>query len=385
MEAADKQESDLEVFHDDSDCIEIVYAVKKPNGKQVMVARRYPSVAKAAAKEPEGTTAVYHVVNPIDAVELKKHIDSDKGKRCCAQHIEHRRWLVLDFDPTRPSAVCSKDDEKSSALAVAKTVKSHLADVGFCNPTTVDNGNGFHMYYPIDLPNDHESKELIKRFLMALDGQFGTDQVKIDRTVYNAAQLMRLPGSINQKGTNTPERPHRPVMVLETSTQDRILPMAPECYEFLKQIPKHQRKGYVFNPIGQNQVYGRLTVQTIGRTICQIGESAGIKVDSRFVRDDQGQQVSIPIFASSHDLRRSFGERWAARIMPPQLMELMRHESIETTLRFYVGTNAAKTSGILYEAHRKAKAGLHSTDTFTDSDEKRTHPEVENALTRETN
>ena len=35
--------------------------------------------------------------------------------------------------------------------------------------------------------------------------------------------------------------------------------------------------------------------------------------------------------ASAHDLRRAFGERWAARLMPAQLMELMRHETIETT------------------------------------------------------
>jgi len=38
-------------------------------------------------------------------------------------------------------------------------------------------------------------------------------------------------------------------------------------------------------------------------------------------------------YASAHDLRRAFGERWAARIMPAQLKDLMRHESIETTLR----------------------------------------------------
>ena len=32
--------------------------------------------------------------------------------------------------------------------------------------------------------------------------------------------------------------------------------------------------------------------------------------------------------------------RWAARLMAALLMELMRHESIETALRFYVGTDA---------------------------------------------
>lgn len=32
------------------------------------------------------------------------------------------------------------------------------------------------------------------------------------------------------------------------------------------------------------------------------------------------------------------------------LMELMRHESIETTLKFYVGRNAETTAAALYEA-----------------------------------
>ena len=57
------------------------------------------------------------------------------------------------------------------------------------------------------------------------------------------------------------------------------------------------------------------------------------------------------------DLRRSFGERWAARIMPPDLMLLMRHESIETTLRFYVGRSAQRTAKTLWEAHKKAQSG----------------------------
>ena len=36
--------------------------------------------------------------------------------------------------------------------------------------------------------------------------------------------------------------------------------------------------------------------------------------------------------------------------MPAQLMELMRHESIETTLRFYVGTDARATAEAAWAA-----------------------------------
>ena len=57
-------------------------------------------------------------------------------------------------------------------------------------------------------------------------------------------------------------------------------------------------------------------------------------------------------FASAHDLRRSFGARWAPRVMPATLRELMRHDSIETTMRYYVGANAKSTAAALWDAHR---------------------------------
>jgi hypothetical protein len=63
---------------------------------------------------------------------------------------------------------------------------------------------------------------------------------------------------------------------------------------------------------------------------------------------------SIRKTASAHDLRRAFGERWATKLMPAQLMELMRHESIDTTLSYYVGRNAERTAAILWDEDRKA-------------------------------
>ena len=87
--------------------------------------------------------------------------------------------------------------------------------------------------------------------------------------------------------------------------------------------------------------------------ISKIGRAAGVKVH----RDLSSGKVK---HATAHDLRRSFGERWAIRIMPQTLMELMRHESIETTLKFYVGRNAEKTARALYDAvsgHTSGQAG----------------------------
>ncbi len=66
--------------------------------------------------------------------------------------------------------------------------------------------------------------------------------------------------------------------------------------------------------------------------------------------------------ATAHDLRRSFGQRWAALVMPQVLMELMRHESIDTTLKYYVGRNAQRTAKVLREAYEQANRTKKESD-----------------------
>jgi len=68
------------------------------------------------------------------------------------------------------------------------------------------------------------------------------------------------------------------------------------------------------------------------------------------VLDTTKQGKPYTKFASAHDFRRAFGSRWATRVMPAVLQQLMRHESIDTTLRYYVGLDADATSVILYAA-----------------------------------
>ncbi|REK13008.1 MAG: hypothetical protein DWQ37_10305 [Planctomycetota bacterium] len=145
---------------------------------------------------------------------------------------------------------------------------------------------------------------------------------------------------------------------LEKGNQDRLLPMAPEFAEFLAEIPADQRAGYVFNP-GTQRHSTRLSDVTVGRAVSLIGRAAGVKVST----DPASGKVK---YASAHDLRRSFGERWASRVMPQILMELMRHESIETTLKYYVGRNAQTTADVLWAAHEAASntsgnSGINST------------------------
>jgi integrase len=128
-----------------------------------------------------------------------------------------------------------------------------------------------------------------------------------------------------------------------------MLPMAPEFAEFLLETPESKRHGYVFSPKPQREKRSkRLGPGRVTRTVAEFGKKAGIKVQS-------SGKVK---FASAHDLRRSFGQRWASRVMPQVLMELMRHESIDTTMRYYVGRNAQSTAAILWQAHETAKSNI---------------------------
>ncbi len=131
---------------------------------------------------------------------------------------------------------------------------------------------------------------------------------------------------------------------LEKGNQDRCLPMAPEFSELLATVPEAARKGRVFKLVDRDGNPREFAGNWVGRVVSAIGKRAGVKVDVK------GDKVK---YASAHDLRRSFGERWARRIMPVALQELMRHESIDTTLAYYVGRNAQATADVLWEAHEQ--------------------------------
>ncbi len=56
---------------------------------------------------------------------------------------------------------------------------------------------------------------------------------------------------------------------------------------------------------------------------------------------------SVAVWASAHDLRRAFGFRWSRRVSSMVLKELMRHSSVTTTEKYYVGINATETAAML--------------------------------------
>lgn len=133
----------------------------------------------------------------------------------------------------------------------------------------------------------------------------------------------------------------------EKARRFRMLPMAPEFAEMLETVSHGNRFGFVFDPIPFQKIHiGRLRKDYVSKAIAKIGERAEIIV---------GSTPRGPKFASAHDLRRAFGVRWSKRVSAPTLMEMMRHESIETTQEFYIGKNAETAAGDAWKAFRNDK------------------------------
>lgn len=147
----------------------------------------------------------------------------------------------------------------------------------------------------------------------------------------------------------------------EKGRKDRHLPMAPEFAELLQRIPKKERRGYVFKYLETHSMKpkGRIKVYAASKVICEIGSKARAIVGKK--RSGESKH------ASAHDLRRAFGFRWAMRVLPPVLMELMRHESITTTMQYYVGRNAEAAADAVWRSF--GESAHDSTNTFADTTE----------------
>lgn len=126
----------------------------------------------------------------------------------------------------------------------------------------------------------------------------------------------------------------------EKGNRDRLLPMAPDFAEFLEATPENERRGRVFkfhDGRGKPVEYERYHVC---KTVVRIGKAAGVIVDDR----GKGKHASL------HDLRRSFGARWAERVMPNVLQMLMRHDTYLTTQKYYVGQDADRAAATLWQS-----------------------------------
>lgn len=173
--------------------------------------------------------------------------------------IERRRWLLFDFDPQRPKGISSTDEERKAAHGIATTVIQWLQSLGWPEPVLARSGNGYHLLYKVNELNDKETTELFKKCIGVVSQKFTTNEVGVDKTVFNAARIVKAYGSLARKGENTGERPHRfskilsvpePLRTVNRSQLDALASMSsdgkphiPAGSTAISSLPKNENRG----------------------------------------------------------------------------------------------------------------------------------------------
>jgi hypothetical protein len=175
-----------------------------------------------------GIYVTLNTVNPALLARRANRIKMRLGRKDATTadaDILRRRWLPVDIDPVRPSGVSSTEEEHNAALNAAERIAAYLAEQGFGAPVRADSGNGAHLLYRIDLPNDEPSTALVKGCLSTLDALFSNETVTVDTANHNAARIWKLYGTTSRKGDSTPERPHRRARVLAAPAEIGVVPV----------------------------------------------------------------------------------------------------------------------------------------------------------------
>lgn len=175
-------------------------------------------LADAVAVGPYLNSKTYVTINPVKPELLARsanRMTTYAKQTTTDQDVLCRRYLPMDFDPARLAGISSTDAEHEAALQAARDVREWLRGQGWPEPTLADSGNGGHLLYGVDLPNDTASKELVQQCLQAVAAWLVSPGVVFDTSVFNAARIWKLYGTTARKGDNTEERPHRQSRILE--------------------------------------------------------------------------------------------------------------------------------------------------------------------------
>ncbi|MFC1759195.1 hypothetical protein ACFL2H_10590, partial [Planctomycetota bacterium] len=265
----------IDLLHPDAPCIELRCM---GNGMYSGFYDDRDKLIDHAAEFNKAGFAPYTNAQPLK--EFVKNRVTNKPSRAmpgaCTSNadIDRIQWLIVDLDPHRPSGVCATDEEKQAVAAKMAEMKDYLTRLGLPVGIEADSGNGGYLVYRLDRDID---PNLIKRFFKAAQQQLcdivkivasAVEIVRTDRlgdemhddtnlirqvmgitrcdedtaakalaiafaefdgvpVVFDTAfsrpmQIIRLLGSDNVKGENTPERPHRESRIIHLPSQDVV-------------------------------------------------------------------------------------------------------------------------------------------------------------------
>lgn len=161
---------------------------------------------------------IYFVLNRIDEScyarpQCEKFIKSVKVSTN-DNDIISRCFVMIDCDPIRKSSVNSSEFEFNCAMQKARDIFRFLRDNGFEDAIVCHSGNGAHLQLAVDLPNNEETTNILKRFYQYLGQKFTDENVDIDQKVFNLGRLCKTYSTVAKKGANLPDRPWRQSKIL---------------------------------------------------------------------------------------------------------------------------------------------------------------------------
>ncbi len=114
----------------------------------------------------------------------------------------------------------------SAEIAAAYAARNRLVDLltarGWPLPLLGLSGNGYHAQYRCRLPNNAETAAMLKATYAGLAAEIDDKAVRLDVSVRNPGRIFRLYGTLNRKGPDTPERPHRRSACLIPDPWDKV-------------------------------------------------------------------------------------------------------------------------------------------------------------------
>lgn len=269
-----------------------VFVQALPSGRwRVLPAANLDAVCQVV-QEFSGEAGVYLGLNPVPPDLNRPHRVGD---------VLRRRWLLVDVDRHKGEQdkdLSATDAERAAAQQLALEVEGYLLSLGWPGPLRIDSGNGYHLLYRLDMPNDEESRKLCKGVLAALHQRFNDARGEVDQKNWDARRISKLPGTWARKGTATAERPHRMARILGVPADDsevvsaellqrvagasaaEAAPAATQRSVFTVQAPPRERSAWAQRALDSE--CGRVAMArpqtrqtTLWEAACNLGELVG--------------------------------------------------------------------------------------------------------------
>lgn len=208
-----------------------VFEVRIPKTRYGTISGYFNDTAIAAsliAKENGKHSAIYVTANPVDPSLIARNENKfEFGSQTTTTDAEiiARRWFLIDLDPVRPTGISSTDGELLAAEERGDSIVAWLSSLGWPEPIRASSGNGHHILYRVDSPNDEQARINFEFATKMLATVFTDDKVELDTGMWNASRVWKIYGTIAAKGSSTDERPHRVASVQKVPANLEVVPL----------------------------------------------------------------------------------------------------------------------------------------------------------------